>query len=46
MQQICILATTCCGKSTIKQQIPGTADMDEELWSQLTREEAFICQKP
>ena len=42
--QICILATTCCGKSTLHEQIPGTVDMDDELWPQLTKEEeAYIC---
>ncbi len=45
--RICILGTTCCGKSTLHEQIPGTVDMDEVLWPQLTKdEEAFICQKP
>lgn len=45
--RICILATTCCGKSTLHEQIPGTVDMDDELWPQLTQEEeAYICQKP
>ncbi|MGC6176488.1 hypothetical protein [Lacrimispora sp. 38-1] len=45
--RICILATTCCGKSTLHEQIPGTVDMDNELWPQLTKEEeAYICQKP
>ncbi len=45
--RICVLGTTCCGKSTLKEQIPGTVDMDEVLWPQLTKdEEAYICQKP
>ncbi len=45
--RICILGTTCCGKSTLHEQIPGTVDMDEVLWPQLTKDdEAFICQKP
>lgn len=45
--RICVLGTTCCGKSTLQKQIPGTVDMDEALWPQLTKEEeAFICQKP
>lgn len=45
--RICILATTCCGKSTLHEQIPGTVDMDDELWPQLTKEEeAYICRKP
>ncbi len=45
--RICVLGTICCGKSTLQKQIPGTVDMDEALWPQLTKEEeAFICQKP
>ncbi len=45
--RICIMATTCCGKSTLHEQIPETVDMDDELWPQLsTEEEAYICQKP
>lgn len=45
--RICILGTTCCGKTTLHEQIPGTVDMDEVLWPQLTKdEEAYICQKP
>ena len=46
-ERICIMATTCCGKSTLHEQIPGTVDMDDELWPQLTKEEEdHICQKP
>lgn len=45
--RICVLGTTCCGKSTLQEQIPGTVDMDEALWPQLTKdEEAYICKKP
>jgi broad-specificity NMP kinase len=45
--RICILGTTCCGKSTLQEQIPGAVDMDVVLWPQLTKEEeAYICKKP
>lgn len=45
--RICVLGTTCCGKSTLHEQIPGTVDMDKELWPQLSKEEeAYICTKP
>lgn len=45
--RICVLGTTCCGKSTLHEQIPETVDMDEELWPRLSREEeAYICMKP
>ncbi len=46
-ERICVLATTCCGKTTLLKQIPGCVDLDDELWPQLTKEEAgFISQKP
>lgn len=46
-QRICVLATTCCGKTTLLKQIPDCVDLDDELWPQLTAEEAaFISQKP
>ncbi len=46
-ERICVLGTTCCGKSTLQQQIPGTVDMDDVLWPQLTKdEELYLCQKP
>lgn len=46
-ERICVLATTCCGKTTLLKQIPDCVDLDNELWPQLTKEEAeFISQKP
>ncbi len=46
-ERICVLATTCCGKTSLMKQIPGCVDLDDELWPQLTKEEAeFISQKP
>ena len=46
-ERICVLATTCCGKTTLLRQIPDCADLDDELWPQLTKKEAdFISQKP
>lgn len=46
-ERICVLATTCCGKTTLLRQIPNCVDLDDELWPQLTKEEAdFISQKP
>ena len=46
-ERICVLATTCCGKTTLLRQIPDCVDLDDELWPQLTEEEArFISQKP
>lgn len=46
-ERICVLGTTCCGKTTLLKQIPRCVDLDDELWPQLTKEEAdFISQKP
>ncbi len=46
-ERICVLATPCCGKTTLLRQIPDCIDLDDELWPQLTPEEAaFITQKP
>ena len=46
-ERICVLATTCCGKTTLLKQIPDCVDLDDELWPQLTKEEAeFISQTP
>lgn len=46
-QRVCVLGTTCCGKTTLFRQMPGSVDLDEELWPQLTEAEAaFISQKP
>lgn len=45
--RICIIGTTCCGKTTLLRQIPGCLDMDEVLGALLTPEEsAIICQTP
>lgn len=46
-ERVCVLATTCCGKTTLLRQIPDCIDLDDELWPQLTQEEAdFISKKP
>ena len=46
-KRICVLGTTCCGKSTLQSQFAETVDMDEELWPTLSKEEElYICQKP
>ena len=46
-ERICVLGTTCCGKTTLLRQIPNCIDLDDALWPQLTIEEAdFISQKP
>lgn len=46
-KKICVLGTTCCGKSTLQSQFHEAVDMDEELWPTLSKEEkSYICQKP
>ena len=46
-ERVCVVGTTCCGKSTLLKQIPNCVDMDEALWPLLTQEEIdFVCQKP
>ncbi|MEG0553854.1 MAG: hypothetical protein RR533_10095 [Carnobacterium sp.] len=46
-KRICVLGTTCCGKSTLQQCFSQSVDMDEVLWTTLTKEEeTYICSKP
>ena len=46
-ERVCVIGTTCCGKSTLLKKIPDCVDMDEALWPLLTKEESdFVCQKP
>jgi len=46
-ERICVIGTICCGKTTLLKQIFNCVDIDDELWSQLTKEEAaFISQTP
>ena len=46
-ERICVIGTTCCGKTTLLQKIPNCVDMDDVLGALLTPEEsAYICQTP
>ena len=46
-ERVCVLGTTCCGKTTLMKKLTNCVDMDETLWSLLTQEEMdFVCQKP
>lgn len=46
-ERICVVGTTCCGKSTLLNQIPNCIDMDDAVWPLLTQvEKDYICQKP
>jgi len=45
--RICVVGTMCCGKTTLLKQIQNCVDMDEALFSSITKEEAdFLCQTP
>ena len=46
-ERVCVIGTICSGKTSLLKQIPNCIDVDDELWSQLTKEEAtFISQTP
>ena len=45
-ERICVLATICCGKTTLLKQIPDCVDLDDELWPQLTTEELLLQRRP
>lgn len=46
-ERIYVLATICCGKTTLIQQIPNCVDMDSIAFINITEEEAAILnQKP
>ena len=44
-QRICVIATSCAGKSTLVKYFPDALDMDEALFPLLTKEETdYVCQ--
>ena len=44
---MCIIGTTCCGKTTLLRKIPECFDMDDVIGALLTPEEvAYVCQTP
>ena len=46
-KRICVLGTTCTGKSTILKNNNLGKDMDEEIFPLLTKEETeYVCQTP
>ena len=46
-ERVCVIGTICSGKSTLLKQIPNCVDLDDELWPQLSKEEAaFISRTP
>lgn len=46
-KRVLVLGTTCTGKSTMLQSIPGARDQDVEVFAKLTPEQAaYVCQQP
>lgn len=46
-KRICVLGTTCTGKSTLASQIPGARDQDDEVFPKLSPQEVeFVCRIP
>lgn len=46
-KRICVLGTTCTGKSTLLKELNVGLDMDEEIFPLLTDAETeFVCQSP
>lgn len=46
-KRICVLGTTCTGKTTLINESNMGVDMDEEIFSLLTEEETeYVCQTP
>lgn len=46
-KRICVLGTTCTGKTTIIDKIKIGLDMDKEIFPLLTKEETeYVCQTP
>lgn len=46
-KRICVIGTTCTGKSTIINELGYGLDMDDEIFPLLTKEESdYVCQTP
>ena len=46
-KRICVLGTTCTGKTTLLQQLSVGQDMDQLIFPLLTKEESdYVCQSP
>lgn len=46
-KRICVLGTTCTGKTTLINESNMGVDMDEEIFSLITEEEnEYVCQTP
>lgn len=46
-KRICVVGTTCTGKSTLLESLVECEDMDEVIFPLLTKEESeYVCQTP
>ena len=46
-KRICVIGTTCTGKSTIIRETQSGEDMDDAIFPLLTKEESdYVCQTP
>ena len=46
-ERVCVVGTTCTGKSYLKKHIPSAQDMDELIFPKLSVEEAkYVMSKP
>lgn len=46
-ERVCVVGTTCTGKSYLIRHIPDALDMDDLIWPQITKaEEKYVMQKP
>lgn len=46
-KRICVLGTTCTGKTTLLNELNMGLDMDEEIFPLLTKEETeYVCSSP
>ena len=46
-KRICVLGTTCTGKTTLINEFNNCTDMDEEIFPLLTKEEKeYVCRTP
>lgn len=46
-ERICVVGTTCCGKTTLLKKLPYCSDMDSEIFPLLSEDEkAYVCKTP
>lgn len=46
-ERICVVGTTCCGKSYLANKLDNCRDMDKEIFSLLSEDETkIVCQTP